>query len=89
MFEIAPGGYSSFEKHEHIHAVICASGQGYVLLEKQWNPIFPGDVIYIGSEVEHQLRCDESSSEPFSFFCIVDTDRDAPIPLENPEPFEI
>ena len=89
MFEIAPGGFSSFEKHEHIHAVIAASGSGYVLLENEWHPINSGDVVYIGDNVEHQLRCKDTEEEAFSFFCIVDADRDAPIALENPAEFEI
>ena len=27
-FEVSPGGYSSLEKHEHEHVVICIKGEG-------------------------------------------------------------
>ena len=81
-FTIEPGGYSSFEKHKHIHAVICESGKGLVLLSDKWHEINAGDVVYIGSETAHQLRCKEDSHESFNFFCIVDSERDKPTILE-------
>ena len=92
-FEIEPGGYSSFEKHEHIHTVICEHGVGLIFLMNKWFRLQQGDVVYIGSEIAHQLRCDSSAEEPFGFFCIVDAQRDKPILLGDisdiPEPEDI
>ncbi len=81
-FTIDPGGYSSFEKHKHIHAVICESGIGLALLSDKWYELNAGDIVYIGCDVAHQLRCKEDSKTPFSFFCIVDSERDKPTILE-------
>ncbi|MCD4656646.1 MAG: cupin domain-containing protein [Planctomycetes bacterium] len=82
-FSIEPGGYSSFEKHQHIHAVICETGSGLVLINDKWHELNAGDVAYIGSEIPHQLRCEENAQEQFSFFCIVDSVRDKPTILDN------
>ncbi len=31
-FEVAPGGHSSLERHEHVHAVMVVRGRGRVLV---------------------------------------------------------
>lgn len=75
-FEIAPGGYSSLEKHLHAHMVIGARGRGVLVLGGRRETLAPMDVACIGPLEAHQLR--NESSEPFGFFCIVDHDRDRP-----------
>ena len=76
-FEIAPGGYSSLEKHLHAHIVIGARGRGVLVLGSRREVLSPMDVACIGPLEAHQLR--NESSEPFGFFCIVDHDRDRPM----------
>ncbi|MDE2491287.1 MAG: cupin domain-containing protein [Elusimicrobia bacterium] len=82
-FEIAPGGYSTLEKHEHEHVVIPLRGRGeaqagcYV-----WN-VGPGDVVYVSPSDPHQFRCPEGAAEPFGFLCIVNADRDRPTPVDG------
>lgn len=75
-FEIAPGGYSSLEKHVHTHAVICVQGQGTLVLGIESITLKTMDVAYVPPLEVHQLRND--SAEPFGFFCIVDHLRDRP-----------
>ncbi|MBU0640371.1 MAG: cupin domain-containing protein [Planctomycetes bacterium] len=75
-FEVAPGGFTSREKHEHIHAIICARGSGVLQLDEQCIPLRPFDVAHIPPLAVHQLR--NETDEPFGFFCIVDRQRDRP-----------
>ena len=77
-FEIAPGGYTSLEKHAHTHTVICMRGRGILINEEDRLPMAPFDIAYIDSLRVHQLRND--GTEPFGFFCIVDRERDRPMP---------
>ena len=75
-FEIAPGGYSSLEKHAHTHAVICVRGQGTLAVGDEIVHLKALDVAYVPPLHVHQLRND--SPAPFGFFCIVDHERDRP-----------
>ncbi|HET6424947.1 MAG TPA: cupin domain-containing protein, partial [Planctomycetaceae bacterium] len=77
-FEIAPGGYSSREKHVHAHVVIGVRGQGTLVSGESVQPMAPWDIAYVPSLRAHQLRND--GSEPFGFLCIVDHERDRPQP---------
>jgi ribulose-bisphosphate carboxylase large chain len=75
-FEIAPGGYSSFEKHRHEHVVIGIRGKGVAVCgEKRYRLDFL-DVLYISPLTPHQLR--NPFNEPFGFLCIVNAKRDKP-----------
>jgi ribulose-bisphosphate carboxylase large chain len=75
-FEIAPGGFSSLEKHVHTHAIICVKGRGTLQLGSEAVNLNHMDIAYVPPLEIHQLRND--SSEPFGFFCIVDHHRDRP-----------
>lgn len=79
-FELAPGGYSSFERHEHEHVVVVVSGAGQVRLGDEWNAIGPLDVVRVASGTPHQFK--NESGAPFGILCIVDRDRDKPILLD-------
>ena len=80
-FEIAPGGNSSLEKHNHEHVVIGVRGKGRAVVEDCVHDMEPLDVLYIAPGTPHQLV--NPHSEPFGFFCIVDAERDRPRPLEK------
>ena len=75
-FEIAPGGYSSLEKHAHTHAVICVRGQGTLAVGTELVQLKALDVAYVPPLQVHQFR--NESSETLGFFCIVDHERDRP-----------
>jgi quercetin dioxygenase-like cupin family protein len=76
-FEIAPGGFSSREKHVHEHVVVVLRGEGEVRLGEAIHPLAFGDTVYVAPEEVHQFR-NRSATEPFGFLCIVDARRDRP-----------
>jgi ribulose-bisphosphate carboxylase large chain len=77
-FEIAPGGYSTREHHQHEHVVVVLRGRGEVCLDTTWHEIGFGDAIYVAPNEIHQLRA--KGDEPFGFLCLVDRERDRPMP---------
>jgi ribulose-bisphosphate carboxylase large chain len=77
-FEIAPGGYSSREHHRHEHVVVVLRGRGEVELGGAAHPLAFGDVVYVAPHAVHQFR--NASDEPFGFVCVVDAERDPPVP---------
>ncbi|MEW5801145.1 MAG: cupin domain-containing protein [bacterium] len=79
-FEIAEGGFSSFEKHEHEHVVICIRGQGQVRMGEKMREMNFLDIVYISPKTPHQFI--NRGKEPFGFFCIVDRERDQPQELD-------
>src|SRR4030065_1492832 len=82
-FEIAPGGFTSFEKHKHEHVVVGIKGKGKVFsgksestrTERYYEMNFL-DTLYIAPDVPHQLS--HHFHEPFGSFCIVNAKRDKP-----------
>ncbi len=82
-FEIAPGGYSSLEKHAHTHVVIAVRGQGQVILGEVAYTLRPFDTVYVAPWMPHQFQA--IGTEPFGFFCIVDAQRDRPTSLSPQE----
>ena len=83
-FEVAPGGFSSLEKHAHEHAVICVRGaragagrrRGARAAAVRPRP-------QSGPWVPH--RWVNAGDEPFGFLCSVDGERDKPAPLSDEE----
>jgi quercetin dioxygenase-like cupin family protein len=81
-FEIAPGGYSTLERHEHVHAVMILRGRGHCLLGDHVGSVKPFDLISIPSWTWHQFRATEG--EPLGFLCMVNASRDRPqLPTEH------
>ncbi|HMK90515.1 MAG TPA: cupin domain-containing protein [Methylocystis sp.] len=75
-FEIAPGGFSTLERHGHAHAVMVLRGRGACLVGDQVRQIAERDLISIGPWTWHQFRACEG--EPLGFLCLVDSVRDKP-----------
>jgi quercetin dioxygenase-like cupin family protein len=82
-FEVAPGGYSSLERHQHPHCVILLRGQGEVVLGAESHRIEQFDCVYVSPRTVHQFRA--SGKEPLGFLCIVDRVRDPPEPVIEPD----
>jgi quercetin dioxygenase-like cupin family protein len=81
-FEMAPGGHSTLERHEHVHAVMILRGRGQCLLGDEVREIGPHDLVTIPSWTWHQFRATEG--EPFGFLCMVNALRDKPqLPSEQ------
>jgi quercetin dioxygenase-like cupin family protein len=75
-FEIAPGGHSTLERHEHVHAVMILRGGGRCLVGDTVRTVSPLDLVSIAPMTWHQFRAD--SGEPLGFLCLVDARRDKP-----------
>ena len=82
-FELAPGGYSSIEKHAHIHLIIVLRGRGKALIGAEVVDLAPHDIAYVPPSTPHRWIND--GEEPFGFLCPVNAPRDAPQPLSDEE----
>ena len=75
-FEMAPGGYSTLERHQHVHAVLILRGRGQCLVGNEVRAIDANDLVYIPALTWHQFRATEA--EPLGFLCMVNATRDKP-----------
>lgn len=82
-FELALGGYSSLEKHRHVHFVIALRGAGKALVGDDVVDLRPYDAVSVPPLTPHRFLND--SHEPFGFLCPVDAERDPPQPLAGEE----
>jgi quercetin dioxygenase-like cupin family protein len=81
-FEVAPGGYSTLERHDHVHAVMILRGHGRFLAGDQVRMVKPFDLVSIASWTWHQFRATEG--ETLGFLCMVNATRDRPqLPSEQ------
>lgn len=85
-FEVAPGGWTTLEHHQHEHVVIALRGEGEVQLGLEAYPLALGDVAYTAPGDVHQLRCKSDAKDAFGFICVVASDRDRPV---EDEPYEL
>ncbi len=76
-FELAPGGYTSLERHQHEHVVIILRGEGYVLIGEEVVRVRPYDLVYTRPGALHRLM-NAREDQPFGFLCTVDRERDRP-----------
>ncbi|MDE2112377.1 MAG: cupin domain-containing protein [Alphaproteobacteria bacterium] len=81
-FEMAPGGYSTLERHEHMHAVLILRGRGECLIGDTVYKIDTNDLVTIEPWTWHQFRA--NADVPLGFLCMVNVDRDKPV-LPNGE----
>jgi|SRR5579883_1524080 len=81
-FEMAAGGYSTLERHEHMHAVMILRGHGQCLVGDAVRQIKPFDLVTIPSWTWHQFRATDGA--PLGFLCMVNAMRDRPqLPTEQ------
>ena len=81
-FEVAPGGFSTLEKHEHVHAVLILRGRGHCLIGDTVERIGQNDLVSVPPWTWHQFRA--TGDEPLGFLCMVDAERDkAQLPLDE------
>ena len=81
-FEMAAGGYSTLERHEHMHAVMILRGRGHCLLGDAVRAVQAFDLVTIPAWTWHQFRATEG--EPLGFLCMVNAVRDRPqLPTEQ------
>lgn len=75
-FEVAPGGYSTLERHQHAHAVMILRGAADVLVGSEVRPVRSFDLVHIPPMTWHQFRT--TGEEPMGFLCMVNAERDRP-----------
>jgi len=73
-FEVAPGGYSTLEHHDHTHMVMIKRGKGQCLLGDKIVDIKEGDFMVITSHMFHQFRANKG--DYIGFLCLVNVNRD-------------
>jgi mannose-6-phosphate isomerase-like protein (cupin superfamily) len=81
-FEVAPGGFSTLERHEHMHAVLILRGRGHCLVGGEVKAIETRDLVTVPAMTWHQFRA--TRGEPLGFLCMVNATRDKP-QLPSPE----
>jgi mannose-6-phosphate isomerase-like protein (cupin superfamily) len=81
-FEVAPGGFSTLERHQHMHAVLVLRGRGHCLIGREVKSVATRDLLTVPSKTWHQFRA--SQGEPLGFLCMVNAQRDKP-QLPSPE----
>jgi ribulose-bisphosphate carboxylase large chain len=81
-FEVAPGGFTTLERHAHEHVVVVMRGRGVAVLGGEEHELGYGDALYVAPDEVHQLR-NPSAQEPFGFLCMVDAVRDRPVAVSG------
>jgi mannose-6-phosphate isomerase-like protein (cupin superfamily) len=81
-FEVAPGGFSTLERHEHTHNVLILRGHGHCLVGREVREVATHDLIAVPPMTWHQFRA--TGKEPLGFLCMVNAERDKP-QLPTPE----
>jgi quercetin dioxygenase-like cupin family protein len=83
-FEIAPGGYSTLERHQHTHAVLILRGRGTVQIGGDVQSISERDLVTVDPLTWHQFRAAPDSA--LGFLCLVSKERDRPQLPDADEP---
>src|ERR1700688_2593770 len=81
-FEVAAGGFSTLERHQHMHAVLILRGRGHCLIGGEVKSLETRDLVTVPPLTWHQFRA--SKGEPLGFLCMVNALRDKP-QLPSPE----
>jgi quercetin dioxygenase-like cupin family protein len=75
-FEVAPGGWTTLERHAHVHAVTILRGGGRALVGSQVFDVGALDLVTVPAWTWHQFRA--AADAPLGFLCMVDAERDRP-----------
>jgi mannose-6-phosphate isomerase-like protein (cupin superfamily) len=84
-FEVAPGGFSTLERHEHMHGVLILRGRGHCLVGDEVKQLETRDLVTVLPMTWHQFRA--TTGEPLGFLCMVNAERDKP-QLPTPQDVE-
>lgn len=77
-FEVGAGGFSSLERHRHVHAVMILRGAGRCLVGTEIRAVSPYDLVTVPPLTWHQFRA--AADAPLGFLCLVNAERDRPEP---------
>ena len=80
-FEMAPDGFSTLERHEHMHAVLILRGSGHCMVGSEIKSLGTRDLVTVPPMTWHQFHA--AADQPLGFLCMVTTERDRPqLPAE-------
>jgi len=80
-FEVAPGGHTTLERHEHAHGVMILTGAALCLQADTVRRVEALDLVSIPPMTWHQFRT--VGEAPMGFLCMVNAERDRPqLPTE-------
>ncbi|MBK6981349.1 MAG: cupin domain-containing protein [Betaproteobacteria bacterium] len=81
-FEVAPGGWTTLERHEHVHNVMVIRGRGRCLVGERAHELAQNDLVTVPPMTWHQFHA--APDEPLGFLCLVSRERDRPqLPSED------
>ncbi len=81
-FEVAPGGYTTLERHEHVHNVMVIRGRGECLVGERSYALGENDLVEVPPMTWHQFHA--AADECLGFLCLVPAERDRPqLPTED------
>jgi quercetin dioxygenase-like cupin family protein len=83
-FEMKPGGYSTLERHQHLHAVMILRGRGSCLVGGTVRAVKERDLVSVPAMTWHQFRAAPDAA--MGFLCMVNAARDKP---QLPSPDEL
>ena len=69
-------GFSTLERHEHMHGVLILRGRGHCLVGSEVKSLDTHDLVTVPPMTWHQFRA--SKGEPLGFLCMVNAQRDKP-----------
>jgi S-methyl-1-thioxylulose 5-phosphate methylthiotransferase len=75
-FEVGPGGHTTLERHNHVHAVMVIRGKGRCLVGDKAYDIGERDLVSVPPMTWHQFQA--AADQPLGFLCLVASDRDRP-----------
>jgi quercetin dioxygenase-like cupin family protein len=75
-FEVAPGGHTTLERHQHVHAVMIVRGRGRCLIGETVHDLTERDLVHVPTMTWHQFRA--PADQALGFLCLVNADRDRP-----------
>lgn len=69
LFEIAPEGYSPRHAHAWEHEMFIHAGYGEIFGNGQWNPVEPGNAVFVSPNEEHQVK--NTGAAPLILVCLI------------------
>jgi len=75
-FEVAPGGFTTLERHEHVHNVMVIRGSGRCIIGEEVHALAVNDLVRVPPMTWHQFHAGDAA--PLGFLCMVPAERDRP-----------
>jgi len=69
IFEIDPGGNTPKHSHDWEHEIFFHAGDGEIFGNGKWSTVNAGDVVFVPSNEEHQIR--NNGTSKLTFICVI------------------